>query len=175
MSSRIMHRSTPMTGVRPAVRATWRACLVAILVGASACDQLLDVNNPSSVPEESLADPALAPALVSAALQTLQCGVENFAATAGLLSGEYWSANGFVNNHIWEWRGVVEIKGAPGNCNFGRTSTDLGFYTPLQQARFQLDDAFNRLDKFTDAEVPNRPALMATLRAYAGYAYLLLA
>src|SRR5439155_15103985 len=48
-------------------------------------------------------------------------------------------------------------------------------YTPLQQARFQLDDAFNRLDKFTDAEVPNRPALMATLRAYAGYAYLLLA
>ena len=50
----------------------------------------------------------------------------------------------------------------------------MGFYTPLQQARFQLDDAFNRLDKFTDAEVPSRASLMAQMRAYGGYAILLL-
>ena len=74
-----------------------------------------------------------------------------YAATAGMLSGEYLIANGFVDNHPWEWRGVVEIKGAPGSCNYGRDTTAMGFYTPLQQARFQLDDAFNRLDKFTDA------------------------
>ena len=100
--------------------------------------------NPSS-------DPALAPALAAAAMQTLQCGVIQYAATAGMLTGEYLTANGFVDNHPWEWRGVVEIKGAPGSCNYGRGTTAMGFYTPLQQARFQLDDAFNRLDKFTDA------------------------
>jgi hypothetical protein len=161
------------------IRSTWRGCVAIALAGVaggvSACNSLLDVDNPASVPAESLSDPALAPAIVAASIQTLQCGVEQFAATGGMLSGEYLSANGFVNNHIWEWRGVIEIKGAPGQCGFGRNSTDMGFYTPLQQARFQLDDAFSRLDQFSDADVANRADLMATLRAYAGYAYLLLA
>jgi hypothetical protein len=147
---------------------------VCAFVAVSACNSLLDVTNPASVPDDALADPALAPALASAAMQTLQCGVMQYAATASMLSGEELNANGFVDNHPWEWRGIVEIKGAPGSCNYGRATTAMGFYTPLQQARFQLDDAFNRLDKFTDAQVPGRADLMATMRAYAGYADLLL-
>src|SRR5213595_3530156 len=122
------------------------------LVSLGACNRILDVENPGSVPAESLADPTLAPALVAASLQTLQCGAIQYAATAGMLSGEYLNANGFVDNHPWEWRGIQEIKGSPGSCNFGRTTTAMGFYTPLQQARFQLDDAFSRLDAFTDAQ-----------------------
>lgn len=151
-----------------------RLALALALAGASACNSLLDVDNPASVPDESLSDPALAPAITAAAMQTLQCGVMQYAATAGMLSGEYLSSNGFVDNHPWEWRGVVEIKGAPGSCNYGRGTTAMGFYTPLQQARFQLDDAFNRLDKFTDEQVANRADLMATMRAYEGYSVLLL-
>src|SRR6185503_14325695 len=107
-------------------------------------------------------------------LQTLQCGVIQYAATASMLSGEELNANGFVDNHPWEWRGVVEIKSNPGSCNYGRGTTAMGFYTPLQQARFQLRDAFDRLNKFTDAEVTNRGLLMATMQAYQGYAVLLL-
>jgi hypothetical protein len=159
---------------RSAHRSTRRAAFAFALVGISACNSILDVDNPGSVPAESLSDPALAPALAAAALQTLQCGVIQYAATASMLSGEQLNANGFVDNHPWEWRGVVEIKAAPGSCNYGRGTTAMGFYTPLQQARFQLDDAFNRLDKFTDAEVPGRALLMAQMRAYAGYAILLL-
>jgi hypothetical protein len=161
------------------IRSAWRGCVALALAGmagsVSACDSLLGVDNPANVPVDLLSDPALAPPLVAASLMTLQCGVEEYAATGGMLSGEYLSANGFVNNHIWEWRGIIEIKGAPGQCGFNRNSTDMGFYTPLQQARFQLDDTFGRLEKFTDADVPNRADLMATLRAYSGYAYLLLA
>jgi hypothetical protein len=148
--------------------------LAALASGLSACNSLLDVDNPASVPEELLSDPALMPAITAAAIQTLQCGVEQFAATGGMLSGEYLSSNGFVDNHIWEWRGIVEIKAAPGSCTYGRNTTAMGFYTPLQQARFQLDDAFTRLEKFTDAQVTNRASLMAQMRAYAGYSYLLL-
>jgi len=174
MSFRLTDRSTPVTPVRSAVYAVRRAAFAFALVGISACNSLLAVDNPGSVPAESLSDPALAPALAAAALQTLQCGVEQYAATAGMLGGEYLSANGFVDNHPWEWRGVVEIKGAPGSCNYGRGTTAMGFYTPLQQARFQLDDTFNRLEKFTDAQVATRASLMAQMRAYAGYADLLL-
>jgi hypothetical protein len=148
--------------------------LALTLLGSTACNKILDVENPGSVPEETLIDPILAPALAVAAMQTLQCGVMQYAATASMLSGEELNANGFVDNHPWEWRGVVEIKGAAGSCTYGRGTTSMGFYTPLQQARFQLDDAFNRLEKFTDAEVPNRLTLMTQMRAYGGYALLLL-
>jgi hypothetical protein len=151
-----------------------RAAFAFALVGLSACNSLLDVDNPGSVPAESLSDPALAPALAAAAMQTLQCGVMQYAAATSMLSGEQLNANGFVDNHPWEWRGIVEIKGAPGSCTYGRNTTAMGFYTPLQQARFQLDDTFGRLDKFADTDVPNRGLLMAEMRAYAGYADLLL-
>jgi len=151
-----------------------RTVLAFTLIGFAACNKILDVENPGSVPAESLIDPALAPALAAAAMQTLQCGVIQYAATASMLSSEELNANGFVDNHPWEWRGITEIKGAPGSCNYGRATTAMGFYTPLQQARFQLDDTFDRLDKFTDAEVPNRLSLMASMRAYGGYALLLL-
>jgi hypothetical protein len=92
-----------------------------------------------------------------------------------MLSGEYWSANGFVDNHPWEWRGIVQIKQAPGTCSYGRTTTAMGFYTPLQQARFQLEDTYKRAQAFTDQQVPTREKILTEMAAYAGYTYVLLA
>ena len=155
-----------------------RSAAALLMIGftfTTACDQLLGVTNPSSVPDDMLSDPTLMPALAAGAIQTFQCGVINFAATGGMLAGEYWSSNGFVNNHTWEWRSIADIKNSPGSCNYGQGTTSMGFYTPLQQARFQLDDAFARIEKFSDAQVTNRAKLLAELRADAGYAYLLLA
>ncbi|MDB4881925.1 MAG: RagB/SusD protein, partial [Gemmatimonadetes bacterium] len=153
------------------------ALLLTTIVFATACNKLLDVSNPGRVPVEALDDPALMPTLEAAALQQFQCGFAQFVATGGMLSGEYLSANAFVDNHPWEWRGMVEIKGAPGSCPGAnaRTVTSMGFYTPLQQARFQLEDASARLEKFTDAQVPNRQKMLTEFAAYAGYAYAILA
>ncbi len=171
MSSRINQHRTAARTLR-----TVKAALVALsLATLAACDQLLGVDNPASVTEQSLDDPTLVPALAAAAIQTAQCGFESFVITGGVLSGEYWSAAGLVDNHTWEWRSVGDIKNAPGSCTFSRTTSSMGFYTPLQQARFQLEDAFARLDKFSDADVPNRALLMTQMRAYTGYALLLLA
>jgi len=150
------------------------ALLVLGLAATSACNSLLDVSNPSSVPASDLEDPLLMPTLEAAAIQTFQCGLVNFAATAGMLSGEFWSSNGFVNNHPWEWRGVAEIKSNDGSCAYGRNSTFMGFYTPLQTARYQLENTFDRTDKFSDTEVPTKAKIQTEMRAYAGYAYLLL-
>ena len=160
-----------------ALRGFRRLALLALTMALSAttaCNSLLAVDNPGRVPDTDLEDPALAPILEAAAIGTFQCGAVNYAATAGMLSGEYWSANGFVNNHPWEWRGVVQIKGEPGSCNYGRTSTFMGFYTPLQQARFQLQDTYARVSKFTVAQVPTHDKILTEMQAYAGYAYLLL-
>ncbi|MCC6769787.1 MAG: RagB/SusD family nutrient uptake outer membrane protein [Gemmatimonadaceae bacterium] len=149
---------------------------VALLATAtSACDKLLSVENPGRVPVDALLEPALMPALHAAALQSFQCAFTQWVSTAGMLAGEYWSANGFVNNHIWEWRGVQEIRNEPGTCAAARGSTNMGFYAPMQRARFELDDSHERISTFTDAQVANRARLLAELRAYAGYTYVILA
>jgi hypothetical protein len=150
------------------------AVVAALVIPTTACDRLLAVDNPSNVPIEALADPALMPTLEAAAIQQLQCSFANFIMTAGTLSGEYWVSSNFVNSHPWEWRGVVQIKSEPGSCPGARTATSMGFYTPMQQARFQLDDLFKRATDFTDAQVPNRQRMLTEARAYAGYAYLIL-
>lgn len=172
-----MRSYTTQGGGRPVagMRRLSTALLALTLAGSIACNALLTVDNPGRVPADALSDPALIPILESASLQQFQCGFAAFVATGGMLSSEYLSANGFVNNHPWEWRGDVEIRGAPGTCNVGRATTSMGFYTPLQEARFQLDDVAARLTDFTDAQVPNRTRIMTEMRAYAGYAYTLLA
>ena len=149
------------------------ALAVALTTTTVACDKLLDVENPASVPIEALEDPALMQTLESASIQQFQCAFANFVGTAGVLSGEYWVSSNFVDSHPWEWRGVVQIKSTGGSCP-GRNATSLGFYTPMQQAQFQLDDLFERASKFTDAEVPNRQRMLAEARAYSGYAHLIL-
>ena len=147
--------------------------VAALMIPITACDRLLEVDNPGNVPIDALNNPALMQTLEAASLQQFECAYANFVATAGVLSGEYWIANGFVNSHPWEWRGVVQIKSEPGSCGT-RNATSLGFYTPMQQARFQLDDLFERASSFTDADVPNRQRMLTEARAYAGYAYLIL-
>lgn len=151
-----------------------RVMLVLSLAATTSCNSLLAVDNPGRVTAASLNDPGLMPILEAAALQSAQCAFVQFAATAGMLSGEYISSNGFVDNHPWEWRGIMEIKQAPGSCPTGRATTSMGFYTPAQQARFQLEDLHTRLLTFTDAEVPGRQRMIAEANAYAGYMYVLL-
>lgn len=158
----------------PSLNRLVASLLALTLMTTSACDRLLDVDNPASVPVEALEDPALLPTLEAAAIQQFQCAFAEWVGTAGMLSGEYLSANGFVNNHPWEWRGVVEIKSNPGGCVASRTATSMGFYTPLQQARFQLEDTFKRTEAFTDQQVPTRAKVLTEMRAYAGYALTLL-
>jgi starch-binding outer membrane protein, SusD/RagB family len=151
------------------------AALLTFTLGATtACDRLLAVDNPARVPEEALVDASLIPALEAAAIQQFQCGFAEYVATAGMLSGEYLSANGFVDNHPWEWRGVEQIKNAAGNCAGGRGTTALGFYSALQRARFQNEDLAKRAEAFSDAELPNRQRILTEANAYAGYAYVLL-
>ncbi len=150
------------------------ALLVLSLTTAGACSSLLEVEIPGRVTADALTDPGLAPIMQAAALQSAQCAFAQYVATGGMLSGEYISSNGFVDNHPWEWRGIIEIRNAPGSCPAGRNATSMGFYTPLQQARFQLEDQANRLATFTDAQVPNRQQMIAEANAYAAYMYTML-
>ena len=155
-------------------RALPAALLSLTLAATTACDRLLAVDNPARVPEDALADAGLLPALEAGAIQQFQCAFAEYVATTGVLSSEYFSAANFVDNHPWEWRGVEQILNAPGGCAGGRGTTALGFYSPLQRARFQNEDLARRAEAFTDAQLPNRQRILTEAAAYAGYSYVLL-
>jgi hypothetical protein len=80
-------RSTHRKGASLRAGGRWKlgAALGLLLAISTACNSLLTVDNPGRVPEESLDDPSLMPILEAAAIQTFQCGLNNFAATGGEL------------------------------------------------------------------------------------------
>ncbi len=142
-------------------------------VWMTACNNALAVDNPGRVSADALNDPAMAPVLEATAIQNFQCAFASWVSTAGVMSGEYLVSNNLVASNLWGWRGV-EILTAPGTCATTRTPTDLGFYTPLQYARFTAGDAAARLGTMTDAQVPGRTKILAEMAAYGGWSYLLL-
>ena len=166
-----------MTTHRPAparARRTAAALALALLaVGPAGCDDLLDVTNPNSVQEDDLSNPALATALVNSALGQFECALSQYVVSAGILSGEYINASGWLDINGWGWRGV-ELYAITGGCPTNRDATGLGAYTPLQQARYMAESAIERIEAYPADAVQRRDERLGLLSAYAGYAYTLL-
>ena len=140
-------------------------------LAAGACSDILDVHVPGRVQEEALDDPALAPTMVASVIADFECAWNNYVAAAALIGDEFIQASGNLNQRNW---GSRRITADDPNMAQGTCRTQYAIYTTLQTARFQADDAFNRLDKFTDAQVANRTLLKATVKAYGAYALLAL-
>jgi starch-binding outer membrane protein, SusD/RagB family len=152
---------------------TIRLLGVVLSAGASAaCGGLLDVELPTRVPAETLDNPALAPILVQGAIADFECALTNYITAAGLLGDELIESTGWGPIFAWDQRRIFSdnFNLSAGSC----IELGYGVFTPLQTARYQADDAFQRITDFPDAEVPNKPLLLATAAAYAGYAYALL-
>src|ERR1051326_3362749 len=146
---------------RRAIYRTARHTMAAVaVVSTAACNNLLSVDNPGRVPPSALTDPAMAPTLDASALGAFECAFANYIVTAGTLTQEYITSNSFVDSNIWGWRGT-ETRTAPGSCPGNRTATSMGFYSPMQQARFLAEDAVNRISAFTDDQVPGRVNMLA--------------
>ena len=139
-----------------------------LLVG---CRDILSVHVPGRVPADALNDPTLAPTLAASVVADVECAWSNYVAGSALIADEFIQASGNLNQRNWGSRRITadEPTMAQGNC-----STPYGIYTPLQTARFQAEDIFNRLESFPDAQVPNKVLLEATVRAYGGFALIAL-
>ena len=154
-------------------RLSARAIVLALALpfATTACSDILDVHVPGRVQEQALDDPALAPTLAASVVSDFECAWNNYVAAAALISDEFIQASGNLNQRNW---GSRRITADDPNMAQGSCRTQYGIYTTLQTARFQAEDIYNRLDKFTDAQVPNRATLKATVKAYGAYALLAL-
>jgi len=125
------------------------------------------------VSTQTLEDPSQAALLVNSAVADFECAFFGYIQGAGLHGDELANAHGWAA--YWDFdRRSSSAAGSPYatlNCASGSGG---GIYTPLSTSRFQADNALRLLEGWTDAQVANRTALMATAAAYAGYSTLLL-
>ncbi len=168
-----MLNDTRRTTMIERVRAMGLGALTALLVlGTGACDSLLEVEIPGRVQEDDLANPALAGTLVAGALGEFECAFNQVVPTHAFLTGEFVSSNFFLASNAWGRREEPFMLESAGECPAGRDVALYGYYTPMQRARFMAEDAARRIEEFDEASVPDRASQLATLNAYAAYAYL---
>lgn len=145
--------------------------LTLLLAAAGGCDSILDVELPGKVPEEDLDDPALADAMVAGVIADFECAYNNYTFGSAAHSDLMVPSSGNAIERTWGLRNITPTfdNYVNGSCADG----GYGLWTTLQTARFQAEDVFARLEGFSDAEVPDKTSKMATVSAYAGYAYTL--
>lgn len=137
----------------------------------TACKDILDVQFPGQIPSEQINTPTLAATLVRSAIGDFECAYSNYTGGSAVHSDEYETANSNIPLANYGERSILagENDYATGTCegNFGMNLT-------LHTARLQSEDAFKKLSGWTDAQVANRESLMAQVKVYGGYSYLLL-
>ncbi len=138
------------------------------------CGGILDVDLPGRVREESLDNPVLAPTLVNSAQADFECAYGEFVYATGAWANEFLNSSGGAEVIGWGAR-LPNYESGNGTCQT-TTATRGAFavYRPLQIARNQADGAITRLEGFTDAQVSNRTALIATAALYSGFSHALL-
>jgi hypothetical protein len=129
------------------------------------CDNMLDVSLPGATPAEAVDDAIYAPILVVSAIGLFEDGYNNYAIDAGYIGGELIGGQSFLNTQHYRQRSLP----------LDGTDTRGNTYNYLSQARWLAEDAYAKITKFTDAQVPNRQQLLGRAALYAGWSYTLFA
>ena len=166
-----------MTNIRILPRALGPTAAAAftgvVLIGAlAACDlsDALDVEAASRIPAETLEQPANAVLLVNSAIGDFECAYGAYVVAGGLIGEELVDGIQTADRYPFDRRSTQ-----PSDRRYAVNPCDaLGVYTPLQTARVSAENVISLLSKWTDAEVPNRQQLIATVSAHAGYSLLML-
>lgn len=139
------------------------SAVVALTVVLAGCDRLLEIEAPSRVPADFLADPANAQLLVTSAIADFECAFSEYIVATGLIGNEF--VDGQLAARMWPYDRRSVDPSDNVYSTFTCADSDPGVYQTLSTARFAADNALN---------VVEEPALRATAAAYAGYDYLLL-
>lgn len=173
----LTHPAAPRrAGARGVARGIGRSAVLAWLAAASVgcsdtVDRLLTASTPSRLGESSFLVPQNAPLIVASAVADFECAYGAYVVASGLAAGELYDASQTASRWSYDRREVL-----PTDAHYSTFAcTTIGVYTPISTARYTTDQALEKLEDWTDAEVPNRARLRATAALYAGYSYLLLA
>jgi len=138
----------------------WCAGMVAVAValGAGACQNALDVNNPQLIPEGDLNDPQLVNVLMNTSIAALQTSYSEFVWYSAIITDEALNATNDYRSGELSQR-IVEL--AQGNA---------GPYNQLARYRATADSVASRIK--TLVANPTTDLRLARALAYAGYGYV---
>jgi hypothetical protein len=150
--------------------------LVAATVTVSACDsgRLLDVATPASVPVNMIDDPRNAVLMVQSAVGDFECALGSAIAVEGIISDELADAQLGAAAWPYDRRDANTQTNGAYVTNLCSNNQTPGIYNPLATARWDADHALKNLNTWTDAQVPDRQALIARAALYAGFGYALI-
>lgn len=141
---------------------------VPLLAGCDLND-LLDVSAPSQLPAENLESPAAMPIMVNGAVGNFECALGAAMMVTGIVADEFADAQLGAAQWPYDRRDAnTQPMGIYGTS--GCTSAQgPGIYSPLSVARWSADNALQKLEGYTNAEVPKRDSLMAAAALYGGF------
>ena len=145
------------------------AIAFALGLGAlSACSDLLDVELPSALTDDVLTDPTGASVQVSSVIANIECGYSAFGWVRTLGAEDVLeSVAGRGGGHAVH--GSTPDTGA--ECDADGDSSNGNYYDQFQIARSLAWGTYERLENWTDQQVPgSREQLLATTALYAGVA-----
>lgn len=141
-----------------------------LLAACSNFDRLLTVQTPSRLAEDAYLVPGNASLISASAVADYECALGGYIVASGLGSGELVDAIQTAARWNYDRRNVeaVDALYSTSGCE------GIGVYTPINTARYTNDQAVQKLEEWSDAQVPNRQRLIAVNSAMAGYSLVLL-
>jgi starch-binding outer membrane protein, SusD/RagB family len=159
--------------LRRAARAVGLAGATVLLAAGlfSACKgDPLSAPSPTRVAADGLYVPANAQLLVNGAIGDFECAFNSYTALGALIGDEFNDATQTADRFPYDARTLT-----PSDRRYAVNScTGLGAYTPLQASRISADAIRRSLESWTDTDVPNRQALLASTDLVEAYSMLLL-
>jgi hypothetical protein len=151
-----------------------QAVVLAAVVSVSGCGDIFSLKqeNPGQLTATTVYTPANAQLLVNGVIADFECSFMRYVVGSGLLMDELGDAIASTANYDVDRRTQSTNSAYAGGCG---NNQQPGFYTGLSTARGTGDEAYKRLEGWTDAEVPNRMRLLAQTAAYSAYSIVLLA
>lgn len=161
-----------------AVMGTRFVCVVLFCLLLGGCDKLVNVDAPDRLPADDFETPENAETLVEGAIADFECALSHYVVAGGLMGNELAETSQTVHLIDYDRRTFNSQYYGGATCDNIFTQNNLGqavgVYAPLSIARWQADNALELLQGWSDQEVEDRRALIATTAAYSGYSHVLL-
>ncbi|CAN5745324.1 hypothetical protein BH23GEM3_BH23GEM3_04950 [soil metagenome] len=145
--------------------------LAASLGACDALDTALRVEAPGIVDAEEMANPEHAQLLVTGAIADFECALGAYIVNGALLGNELRDASVTAARFSLDARNIDDASPYGGNSCTGNPP---GVYVPIATAIWSSNNALQRLEGWTDAQVQNRTRLIGQAAAHSGYSLTLM-
>ncbi len=139
------------------------AAVGAGMLALAACDGLLDVELPGEMTEEDLFQSQSAGMIVDSAIADFECSYSMMSAIMSGGEDATWKTSGYFTTTTEH----QTTRPGGGSCT-GNSDVGTNFFQGFQKSRFLAEAAYDHLQEWPDAEVPNRAQLLATSATYVG-------